>query len=99
MTDSEVEKQFLKYVEIGRNLPKQAPDVMLIAYGFYKQALVGDIDEERPSENSDVVRTFMHDQWKRLEGMSKTAAKLKYIDFIKELVIQNEAASKAEKSK
>lgn len=95
MSQSEVEKEFLKYVEIGRNLPKQAPDVMLIAYGFYKQAISGDNVEDRPSENSDVVRTFKHDQWKRLEGMPVQEAMKKYTDLIKELVLQNESASKA----
>ena len=94
MATSELEKEFWKHVDIGRNLPKQAPDVMLIAYGFYKQAIVGDNSNERPTENSDVVRTFMHDQWKRLEGMSREEAMTKYIHFIKELVIKNQGAVK-----
>jgi acyl-CoA-binding protein len=93
MATSELEKEFLKYVEIGRNLPKQAPDVMLIAYGFYKQASLGDNSNERPTANSDVVRTFMHDQWKRLEGMPKEEAMIKYINFIKELVHKKQGAT------
>lgn len=94
MANSELEKEFYKYVEIGRNLPKQAPDIMLIAYGFYKQALAGDNDNKRPTANSDIVRTFMHDQWKRLEGMPREEAMIKYINFIKELVVKNQGAAK-----
>ncbi len=91
MAKSELENEFWKYVEIGRNLPKQAPDVMLIAYGFYKQAIKGDNTHDRPTESSNVVRTFMHDQWKRLEGMSHEEAMRRYIDFIKELEIKVKA--------
>lgn len=93
MSTSELEQEFLKYVEIGRDLPKQAPDVMLIAYGFYKQALFGDNSETRPTENSDVVRTFMHDQWTRLAGMSKEEAMGKYIELIKKLEAQIKLAA------
>lgn len=93
MLQQDLEKEFLEYVEIGRNLPKQAPDVMLIAYGFYKQAIEGDITESRPTENSDVVRTLMYDQRKRMEGMSTEEAMTKYIEFIKKLVAQAQAVS------
>lgn len=88
MTKKALEEEFNKYVELGRKLPKQAPDRMLIAYGYYKQATEGDIEQSRPTENSDIVRTFMHDQWKRLRGMSKEDAMRKYIGFIKELLME-----------
>lgn len=97
MAKTDLEQEFRKYVEIGRNLPKQAPDVMLIAYGFYKQAIEGDNHHPRPTENSDVVRTFMHDQWKRLEGMPTDEAMTKYIEFIKQLEIKVRAAEKTPK--
>jgi len=99
MSKSELEQEFLKYVEIGRDLPKQAPDVMLIAYGLYKQAIAGDNSETRPTENSDVVRTFMYDQWKRLEGMSTDEAMKKYIEFIKNLESQINASQAAKLNK
>lgn len=91
MTGERLEKEFEHYVEVGRNLPKQAPDVMLIAYSYYKQATEGDNRYQRPTENSDVVRTLMHDSWKRLEGMSLEMAKRKYIDFIKSLKAKENA--------
>lgn len=98
MAKSTLEIAFWEHVEIGRNMPKQAPDVMLIAYGFFKQATEGDNNQPRPTENSDVVRTFMHDQWKRLAGMSREEAMTKYINFIKELVTKNAHSITQQKS-
>ena len=97
MARYELEQEFWKYVEIGRNLPKQAPDVMLIAYGFFKQSIKGDNNLPRPTENSDVVRTFMHDQWKRLEGMPREEAMTKYIAYIKEIEKRVNTSAKASK--
>ena len=88
MNIEDLEKEFWKHVEIGRNLPKQAPDVMLIAYGYFKQATEGDNGNPRPTENSDVVRTFMHDQWKRMEGTSADDAMRMYIEYIQYLETQ-----------
>ncbi len=99
MQQTALEKEFWKYVEIGKHLPKQAPDVMLIAYGFFKQGSEGDNPLERPTENSDVVRTFMHDQWKRLQGMSREEAMTKYIEYIKALEIQVARGGKRETTK
>jgi acyl-CoA-binding protein len=92
MQQTELEQEFKKYVEIGRDLPKQAPDVMLLAYGFFKQAIKGDNNQTRPTENSSVVDTLKYDQWKRLQGMTQSEAMTKYIAFIKELVVKNQAA-------
>ncbi len=91
MQQTELELEFKKYVEIGRDLPKQAPDVMLLAYGFFKQANEGDNNQTRPTENSSVVDTLKYDQWKRLQGMTQNEAMTKYIAFIKELVIKNQS--------
>lgn len=85
MSQSPLEKEFKKHVALGQKMPKQAPDVMLIAYGYFKQATEGDNTAARPTENSDIVRTFMHDQWMRLKGMSKDEAMRKYIELIKEI--------------
>lgn len=93
MNNADLEKKFWDYVEIGKNLPKQAPDIMLIAYGYFKQATEGDNCHERPTENSDVVRTFMHDQWKRMEGTPVTEAMKMYIEYIQYLETQIKASA------
>ena len=85
MEERDLDKEFLKYVEIGTALPPQTADNMLIAYSYFKQATLGDNDQPRPSESSNVIETFKHDAWFRLKGMPKDAAKKKYIETIKRL--------------
>ncbi len=86
MEGKELDKEFWKYVEIGNNMPPQSADNMLIAYAYFKQATEGDNIYERPTESSNVVQTFKHDSWKRLEGMPQIEAKHKYIETIKWLL-------------
>lgn len=90
MENDNLNHEFKKYVELSRTMPKQAPDRMLIAYGYFKQATEGDNTLARPTTNSDIVRTFMHDQWKRLRGMTKEEAMRKYISYIKELLLESD---------
>ena len=85
MDQSELEKEFWNFVKCGADMPKQAPDKMLIAYGYYKQATVGDVNTSRPKNSSDIVRTFMYDQWERMKGMSREDAMRSYIDYIRQL--------------
>ena len=85
MEENDLEKEFWKYVDIGNSMPPQTADNMLIAYGYFKQATLGDNLNPRPQESSNIIETFKHDAWKRLEGMPKEAAKRKYIKTIKEL--------------
>ena len=80
-----LEDEFEKYVEIGNNMSPQTADNMLIAYSYYKQATIGDNKEKRPVQ-SNIIRTFKHDAWKRLEGMPREEAKRKYIEHIKSLL-------------
>ena len=81
--EKDLDAQFLKYVKLGNTMPPQTADNMLIAYAFYKQAIEGDNAHERPTESSNVVQTFKHDAWIRLQGMPQAEAKKKYIEIIK----------------
>lgn len=81
----ELDARFQEHVEIGRDMPPQSADNMLIAYAFYKQAQVGDNMLDRPL-HSDVIRTFKHDAWMRLKGMSQKEAKENYVAHIQKLL-------------
>lgn len=83
--DPQLTAQFEKHVQIGRGLPPQSADHMLIAYAYYKQAVEGDNQNQRPL-HSDVIRTFKHDAWVRLKGMSREEAMRGYIGHIQMLV-------------
>ena len=85
MEETDLDKEFFKHVEIGTELPPQTADNMLIAYSYFKQATLGDNDQPRPSESSNVIETFKHDSWFRLKGMPKEVAKKKYVATIKRL--------------
>ncbi len=86
MSDKALQEEFEKYVILGNKMPPQTADNMLIAYSFFKQATVGDNNEVRPQESSNVIQTFKHDAWKRLEGIPQEQAKVKYIELIKRLL-------------
>ena len=83
--DQKLDTEFWKYVEVGNSLPPQTADNMLIAYAYFKQATLGDNDNSRPHESSNVIETFKHDAWHRLQGMPQQEAKEKYIETIKKL--------------
>ncbi len=85
MEDKSLDTEFWKYVEIGSGLPPQTADNMLIAYAYFKQGTIGDNTHTRPHESSNVIETFKHDAWYRLQGMPKEEAMQKYIDTIKSL--------------
>jgi acyl-CoA-binding protein len=88
LSGKELEKDFEKHVAIGNDMPPQTADNMLIAYSFYKQATEGDNTHDRPL-HSDVIRTFKHDAWKRLEGMDRDEAKRKYVAHIKKMIAES----------
>ncbi len=85
----DLQEEFLHYVEVGNSMPPQTADNMLIAYAFFKQATQGDNTNDRPTESSNVVQTFKHDAWMRLQGMPKEEAMRKYIATIKEFLKQS----------
>ena len=85
-------KEFQKYVEIANQMSPQTADNMLIVYAYFKQAQEGDNHEQRPTQSSNVIQTFKHDAWKRLEGMPKEEAMKRYIETIKKLKLLEDQA-------
>jgi acyl-CoA-binding protein len=85
MSAADLQKEFDKYVKIGNDLPPQGADSMLIAYAFFKQATVGDLEDPRPTASSNVVQTFKYDSWNRLLGMPKEEAMQRYVNTIRDL--------------
>ena len=77
---------FEQAAEKVKNLPqKPNDDDMLQLYGLYKQSLIGDVNTERPSF-WDLVGKAKWDSWKTYEGISESAAKLMYIQFVDSLI-------------
>lgn len=95
MEEKDLDKDFWDHVDLGNKMPPQTADNMLIVYGYFKQATIGDNENERPSQSSNVIETFKHDAWKRLEGMPKSEAKKKYIKMIQELLAESKPLKKS----
>ena len=66
-------------------------DTLLTLYSFYKQAMVGDINTEKPSF-FNFKDTKKWNSWSLLKGMSKLQAQGMYIKNIKD--IQSRCKSK-----
>ena len=59
-------------------------DTLLTLYSFYKQAMVGDINTEKPSF-FNFKDTKKWNAWSLLKGMSKLQAQGMYIKSIKDI--------------
>lgn len=57
---------------------------LLELYALYKQALEGDVNEERPG-GFDFKAIAKHDAWADLKGKSKEAAMKEYVDLVARL--------------
>ena len=53
---------------------------LLRLYALYKQATIGDADDERP-ESLDFVRRAKYDAWDEIRGTSADDAMQQYIDL------------------
>ncbi|GAQ93221.1 Acyl CoA Binding Protein [Klebsormidium nitens] len=74
-----LEEDFLAAVEKVNNFKKKpSDDDLLIVYGLYKQATVGDVNTSRPGL-FDPKGKAKWDAWKKNEGKSKDLAKQEYI--------------------
>lgn len=73
--------QFNKAAEDIKNLTeKPTNDELLVIYGLFKQATVGDIQGDRPGMFDPKGRAKW-DAWKKNEGMDQNDAKQEYIKY------------------
>merc|ERR1712203_608154 len=83
MSNSE---DFTKAAEEVKKLKTQpANDELLILYGLFKQATVGDINTDRPGM-LDFKGKAKWDAWETKKGMTQEAAKEAYVAKAEELV-------------
>ncbi|XP_061530030.1 acyl-CoA-binding domain-containing protein 7-like isoform X2 [Phycodurus eques] len=78
--------EFEKTAEDVKNLKTRPSDQELLdLYGLYKQAIVGDVDTDRPGL-FDMKGKAKWDAWSSRKGMSKDDAMSAYIALAKELI-------------
>lgn len=63
---------------------KPSNDELLKIYSHYKQATVGDNEEERPT-GFDFVAAAKYNAWLSLKGKTKEEAESEYIDLVNKL--------------
>ncbi|XP_015248388.1 PREDICTED: acyl-CoA-binding domain-containing protein 7 [Cyprinodon variegatus] len=81
-----VEAEFKKVADDVKKVKTQpANDELLILYGLYKQAIVGDVNTDRPGL-LDPTGKAKWDAWESRKGMSKEEAMSTYITHAKEII-------------
>lgn len=72
---------------ISNKIPKgsMSDDELKEIYSLYKQALIGDINTERPGM-LDLKGKAKWDAWNSKKGMSQDEAKQKYVAYAAEMV-------------
>ena len=82
----DLQKQFEEAVDNSKTLSeKPSNDVLLQLYSLYKQATVGDVNTEPPSNPFDFVNKAKHDAWSALKGKSKDTAMKEYVELVNKL--------------
>ena len=82
----ELQNQFEEAMANSKKLSeKPSNEVLLQLYSLYKQATVGDVSTEPPSNPFDFVNKAKHDAWATLKGKSKETAMQEYIDLVNNL--------------
>ncbi|CAJ1062226.1 acyl-CoA-binding domain-containing protein 7 [Xyrichtys novacula] len=78
--------EFEKMAEDVKKVKTRPTDQELLdLYGLYKQAIVGDVDTERPGM-LDLKGKAKWDAWNSRKGMSKEDAMTAYITLAKEII-------------
>ena len=82
----DLQKQFEDAAANSKNLPeKPSNEVLLQLYSLYKQASIGDVNSEPPSNPFDFVNKAKYDAWVSLKGKTKETAMQEYVDLVQKL--------------
>jgi len=79
-------KEFLIAAETVKKLSeKPNNDELKVLYGFYKQAVVGDCNTDKPGM-FDFKEKAKWESWNSNKGMSKYNAEVQYITYVNQLI-------------
>jgi diazepam-binding inhibitor (GABA receptor modulating acyl-CoA-binding protein) len=82
----ELQQLFEQAVANSKTLTEKPDnDTLLKLYSLFKQATVGDNQEDAPSNPFDFVAKFKHEAWAKLKGITKEDAMQQYIDLVTKL--------------
>jgi diazepam-binding inhibitor (GABA receptor modulating acyl-CoA-binding protein) len=64
-------------------------DTLLVIYGFYKQATIGDNNTEKPSFFFNFKASKKWEAWNSVKGLSKVVAQGQYIKHVKDNMVKH----------
>ncbi|MBS1947506.1 MAG: acyl-CoA-binding protein [Bacteroidetes bacterium] len=86
MTATQLIQEFEQAAEESKSLgTRPSNGTLLQLYSLYKQATVGDINIEAPSNPFDFVAKAKYDAWASLKGRSKETIMQEYISLVNKL--------------
>lgn len=82
----DINAQFEQAATDSKSLPsKPDNDTLLNLYSLYKQATIGDVTGEAPTNPFDFVNKAKYEAWEALKGKSSEEAKQQYVDLVNKL--------------
>ncbi|HVM90184.1 MAG TPA: acyl-CoA-binding protein [Puia sp.] len=86
MSATQLMQEFEQAAEESKNLGiRPSNETLLQLYSLYKQATVGDINIDPPSNPFDFVAKAKYDAWSSLRGKSKDLMMHEYINLVNKL--------------
>jgi len=86
MVATQLAQEFEMAAEDSKNLGmRPSNESLLQLYSLYKQATIGDIDIDPPSNPFDFVAKAKYDAWASLKGKSKETMMQEYIKLVNKL--------------
>lgn len=85
MSEINLDTLFIKATNDVKNLKNLDNTILLILYGNFKQATIGNCNLSAPSI-FNIKDTAKYNSWKKLSKVSKASAKINYIKLVRELI-------------
>jgi diazepam-binding inhibitor (GABA receptor modulator, acyl-CoA-binding protein) len=82
----ELKELFEQAAADSKTLPERpSNDTLLQLYSLFKQATVGDVNTDPPSNPFDFVNKAKYEAWLSLKGKSRETAMKEYTDLVNKL--------------
>lgn len=84
--EEELDRKFNKYRRDVKRLRKRPTDEELLEiYGLFKQAMIGNVNIQKPGMFNFSKQDRKWNAWKSREGLHKNTAKKMYVDCVRKL--------------
>lgn len=85
-TEITLQQQFETAVLESKGLPeKPSNDTLLKLYALYKQATIGDVNIDPPSNPFDMINKAKYNAWQALKGNKMEGAMQQYVALVDKL--------------